>query len=88
MNPKNRKCKMKVSQAVKYYLDYHKMNSKKNTTRNQEFTLSRFQSQFSNRELESITSDEILSFLTQLTEGIKQTTKRIRYANLQISSNS
>jgi len=59
---------MIVSQAVNYYLDYHKMNSKKNTTRNQEFIFSRFQCQFSIRELESITSDEILSFLTQLTE--------------------
>ena len=45
---------MKVSQVLNYYLDYHKMNSKKNTARNQEFTLSRFQSQFSSRELEFI----------------------------------
>ena len=70
---------MKVSQAVNYYRDYHKMNSKKNTTRNQEFILSRFQNQFSNKELESITSDEILSFLTQHTEGTKQTTKSMYY---------
>ena len=74
---------MKVSQAVNYYLDYHKMNSKKNTIRNQEFILSRFQNNFGNRELESITSDEILSFLTQFTEGTKQTTKRVRYTNLK-----
>jgi hypothetical protein len=45
---------MGASQVVKYYLDYHKMNSKKKLARNQEFTLSRFQSQFSNRELEFI----------------------------------
>jgi site-specific recombinase XerD len=58
------------------------MTLKKNTTRNQEFTLSRFQSQFSNRELESITSDEILSFLTQLTEGTKQTTKEAEVVSI------
>jgi integrase len=32
--------------------------------------------------LESITTDEILSFLTQFTDGTKQTTKRNRYTNL------
>jgi site-specific recombinase XerD len=33
--------------------------------------------------LESITPDEILSFLTRLTEGTKQTTKRNRYSCLK-----
>lgn len=46
------------------------------------FILTEFRSHFDDRELESITTDEILSFLTQFTEGFKQTTKRIRYANL------
>jgi len=74
---------MKVTKAVNYFLDYHKANSKKNTTRNQSFILNRFQNQFSDRELDSITSNEILSFLNQFTQGTKQTTKRIRYANLK-----
>lgn len=74
---------MKVTKAVNYFINYHKANSKKNTTRNQVFVLTRFQNQFSDRELEFITPDEILSFLNQLTQGAKQTTKRIRYANLK-----
>ncbi len=42
----------------------------------------RFDSQFGDRELDSITSDEILSFLNQVTEGTKQATKRSRYSSL------
>ena len=73
---------MEVSQAINYYLEYHRMNSKKNSIRPYEFVLSRFDSQFGDRELDSITSDEILSFLNQVTEGTKQATKRSRYSSL------
>ncbi len=73
---------MKVSQAVNYCLEYHRTNSKKNSIRPYEFVLFRFESQFGDRELDSITSDEILSFLNQVTEGTKQSTKRSRYSSL------
>ena len=43
----------------------------------------RFNDEFGNRDLDSITPDEILSFLTRLTEGTKQTTKRNRYSSLK-----
>ena len=43
----------------------------------------RFNDEFGKRELESITPDEILSFLTRLTEGNNQTTKRNRYSSLK-----
>jgi hypothetical protein len=56
---------------------------KKNTLKNYEFLFTRFSDEFSDRELESITPDEILSFLTRLTEGNKQTTKRNRYTCLK-----
>jgi integrase/recombinase XerD len=55
---------------------------KKNSIRPYEFVLSRLDSQFGDRELGSITSDEILSFLNQVTEGTKQSTKRSRYSCL------
>jgi hypothetical protein len=73
---------MKVSKAVDYCLEYHRTNSKKNSIRPYEFVLSRFDSQFGDRELGSITSDEILSFLNQITKGTKQATKRSRYSSL------
>jgi len=53
---------------------------KKNTIRNHEYVLKRFREQFAERELISITPDEILLFLTQITEGSKQATKRVRYS--------
>ena len=44
---------------------------------------SRFKEKFGKRDLESITPDEILSFLTRLTEGNNQTTRRNRYSSLK-----
>jgi len=73
---------MRVSGAIKCFSDYHRMNSKTNTIRNYELILSRFCSQFGEREVESITNEEILTFLTRFTEGTKQSTKRLRYSLL------
>lgn len=50
--------------------------------RSYEFVLSRFVQQFGDRALTSITQDETLDFLTHLTEGTNQTTKRGRYSCL------
>jgi len=44
--------------------------------------LSRLCSQFGERKLASLGTEEILSFLTEFTEGTKQSTKRLRYAML------
>jgi len=44
--------------------------------------LSKFCSQFGEREVESLTTQEILSFLTQITEGTKQSIKKLRYSRL------
>lgn len=71
---------MKVSQATKSFLDYHRMNSKENTLRNYLFLLTEFSSQFGDREMESLTSEEVLSFLSHLTEGAKQSAKRLRFS--------
>jgi site-specific recombinase XerD len=70
---------MRVSEAIEYYLQYHRMNSQKNTMRSYEFILGKLCCYLGNRELESLTSKQILSFLTQFTQGAKQTTERIRY---------
>ena len=56
---------------------------KKNTIRNHEYVLKRFREQFDERQLDTIRADEILAFLTQLTGGKKQTTKRVRYSLLK-----
>jgi integrase len=56
---------------------------KKNTVRNYSYVLGYFQIEFGERDVESITPDEILGFLTELTTEAKQTTKRLRYSNLK-----
>jgi integrase/recombinase XerD len=44
--------------------------------------LSGFTTQFSERNLHELTSEQILLFLNRMTEGTKQQTKRTRYAHL------
>ena len=51
--------------------------------KNYEFVFTQFQDEFGERIIDSITSDEILSFLNKLTDGAKQTTKRNRYSSLK-----
>ena len=51
--------------------------------KNYDFLFTRFTYEFSERELDTISPDEILSFLTRITEGGKQTTKRNRYSSLK-----
>jgi len=73
---------MNISKGVNYCLEYHKSNSKETTVRSWEFVLLRFENQFGDRELDSISSDEVLSFLRECTERTKQSTRRSRYAVL------
>ena len=55
---------------------------KKNTLKTYQSILSKFTTQFGERDLNSLTPEEILSFLTQINEGSKQLTKRTRYSQL------
>ena len=73
---------MKISKAVQYALDYHRANSRENTVRSCEFVLSRFEREFEGKDLDAVTSDDVLSFLSRYTEGTKQSAKRSRYATL------
>lgn len=42
-----------------------------------------FSSRFGDQDLQSVTPDQILTFLVQITEGQKQTTKRFKYILLK-----
>ncbi|HDZ22937.1 MAG TPA: hypothetical protein ENH70_00175 [Desulfobacteraceae bacterium] len=55
--------------------------------RNYEFLLSRFCGQFGHRELSSLTTDTILSFLKDFTKGAKQSSKKLRYSLLSVFFN-
>ena len=54
----------------------------KNTIRNYEFVLGNFQEHFVDAELSSIKSEDVLDFMTKLTDGNKQSTKKSRFALL------
>ncbi len=73
---------MNVSQAVDYHLQYHRVNSKKNTVKTCEFVLFHFSETFTCRKLEEVSQEEVLDFLIKLTNGNKQSTKRNHYSTL------
>lgn len=73
---------MTVNRAVNYHLQYHKTNSQHNTLRCVEFVLGKFDAQFRGRMLYSVSEEEVLSFLNELTYKRKQTTKRNPYSVL------
>ena len=50
---------MKISQAVSIFFDYQRLNVKKNTIRNYEIVLSRFEEQFGDMKLTSISSEDL-----------------------------
>ncbi len=81
-NQNHRRCKMNVSKAVDFHLQYHQANSKKNTIKTCGFVLSRFTRQFGKRDLASIAQEEVLEFLVSLTKNNRQATKRNRYSVL------
>jgi site-specific recombinase XerD len=67
---------MNVSQASKIWLDYHRAHSKENTIRAYEFTIAKFNQNFTNLHLTEVSTDAILTFLTQIAEDRKSQTKR------------
>lgn len=73
---------MKISEAIRFCLQYQRANSKGNTVKNYEFVLGKFGALFSDRDLDSVTTEDVLLFLTDLSEGRKQNTRRGRYMTL------
>jgi integrase/recombinase XerD len=73
---------MKVSQAATFWLNYHRANSRKNTIRAYEELLARFCHENGEKDLNELTSDEVLYFLNDITEGKKPQTRKTRYSHL------
>ncbi len=73
---------MKVADAITYCLQYHKINSRPNTLANYGFLLGKFGNTYNDRAIDSISTEEIITFLANITEGRKQNTKRSRYTSL------
>jgi integrase len=73
---------MKVSETTQFYLHYQKANSKGNSLKNYKYVLCKFNDSFGERKIDTITTEEIITFLTRLTENNKQNTKHSRYSTL------
>jgi integrase len=73
---------MNVSQASKIWLEYHRAHSKHNTVRAYQFTIEKFNQNFGNRNLNEVSTDDVLDFMTKFTEGRKPQTKRVRFSHL------
>ena len=73
---------MRVSEATKLWLEYHKSHSKENSVRAYKLILSRFCKDFGSADVKEITTERILVFLNRITEGKKRQTKRTRYSHL------
>jgi integrase/recombinase XerD len=50
--------------------------------RNYEFVLDNFQKHFGEKDLSSITSEDILDFMSKISDGAKQNTKKLRFTLL------
>jgi hypothetical protein len=60
---------MKLSQAAKLFLTYHKAHSKENAVRAYTLVLTQLLEAFGNENLEEVTTERMLSFLSRITEG-------------------
>ena len=73
---------MKISNAAKLYLEYHKSHSKENSVRAYMLVLTKLCEEFKDEDLGYITTERVLPFLNLITEGKKQQTKKTRYSHL------
>jgi integrase/recombinase XerD len=73
---------MKISRGIEHFFNYQRLNVKKNTFRNYELIPNNCQDHFGDIELSSLTSESILAFMTKVSDGLKQSTKKLRFTLL------
>ena len=74
---------MLVSQGITVCMEYHKAHSKPHTIKSFEYILVKFRNQFEDRDIRSLSSEEVLAFLNILCNGVRQSTKSSRFAYLR-----
>ena len=68
-------------------MEHHKSHSKEHSIRAYTMILSKFFKEFVAENLEDRTTEKVLSFLDQITDGRKRETKPTRYSQLLVSFN-
>jgi integrase/recombinase XerD len=74
---------MNTSSALKIFRDYQKSNLKPTTVIGYRYLLDNFEELFGDRDLKSISSEELFHFLEIVTENNSKSTKRHRYSQLK-----
>jgi integrase/recombinase XerD len=74
---------MNTSTALKIFRDYQRSNLKPSTVIGYRYLLDNFQELFGERDLKSISSEELFHFLEIVTEDNSRSTKRHRYSQLK-----
>jgi len=74
---------MKTSTALKIFRDYQKSNLKPSTAIGYRYLIDNFEQLFGEKDLTSISSEEMFQFLEILTENHSKSTKRHRYSQLK-----
>ena len=73
---------MKISEAAKLFIEYHRSHSKENSVRAYKLVINQLCEEFGTESLENITTEKELSFLNRITEGKKRQTKKTRFSHL------
>jgi integrase/recombinase XerD len=75
---------MKTSKGIEHFFNCQRLNVKKKggSFRIYKFIIDNFQKYFGRIDLSSITAEGILAFMTDVSEGAKQSTKRLRFTLL------
>jgi len=74
---------MTIREAINLFQYYLQSNHKKRTIETYKFLLGRFEAEYADRPLDSISSDDIHQFLEKVTENRSRLTRRLRYAQLK-----
>jgi integrase len=80
---KPRRYDMTVRKAIEHFKEHQRTSLKRRTQEGYRNLLERFQSEFCEREVESIKAEELCRFLETCTEGLAKSTRRLRYAQLR-----
>ncbi len=74
---------MKIAGAVNVFLNHQKIILKERSMQSYEYILRQFLIQYSYRQVDSIHSQEIYSFLEEQTKGMAKATRRLRYTQIK-----
>lgn len=74
---------MTIQKSIKHYIEHQKTAVKQRTQDSYKKLLERFQSAFYDRNIETITAEELCRFLESYTQGLARSTRRLKHAQLR-----